>query len=109
MALAIVTGGTKGIGKAICDILMENGFDISITARNIDDLNNLKSDYNSRYPNQDVQVFQVDMSRKGEVINFAEEVCKATDQCRRKQVLGWLDKDISIHIIDFIQWGDCGA
>jgi short-subunit dehydrogenase len=80
MALAIVTGGTKGIGKAICDILMENGFDISITARNIDDLNNLKSDYNSRYPNQDVQVFQVDMSRKGEVINFAEEVCKATDR-----------------------------
>ena len=80
MALAIVTGGTKGIGKAICDILMENGFDISITARNIDDLNNLKSDYNSRYPNQDVQVYQVDMSIKSEVINFAEEVCKSTDR-----------------------------
>ena len=47
--LALVTGGSKGIGKAIADVLLEAGATVVITARNqpVDDIPNhhfIKSD-----------------------------------------------------------------
>jgi len=33
---AIVTGGTRGIGKAICDLFLENGCDVIATGTNLD-------------------------------------------------------------------------
>lgn len=34
--VALVTGGTKGIGGAIVDVLLQEGFDVAITSRSID-------------------------------------------------------------------------
>ena len=74
MGLAIVTGGTKGIGKAVCDIFISNGFDISVNSRNLSDLENLKKEYQDLYPNQTVHISQVDMSKKEEVKAYGKEV-----------------------------------
>ncbi len=70
----IVSGGTKGIGKAICDIFMENGMNLSVCARNLDDLNDLKSDYGKKYPSQKIHISRVDMSEKNEVLRYAREI-----------------------------------
>lgn len=40
--IALVTGGTKGIGKAIADRLLEAGANVIVTARNHPEENNLK-------------------------------------------------------------------
>ncbi|MFC2107157.1 SDR family NAD(P)-dependent oxidoreductase [Bacteroidota bacterium] len=41
---ALVSGGSKGIGKAIALRLAENDMDICITGRNVDDLNEVKEE-----------------------------------------------------------------
>ena len=42
--VALVTGATKGIGKAICNKLMELDMDLIVTARSLEQLEKLKLD-----------------------------------------------------------------
>ncbi|GAB3251339.1 SDR family oxidoreductase [Larkinella harenae] len=42
--LLVVTGGTKGIGRAVVERFAEGGFDIVVSARSEDDLRKLKHD-----------------------------------------------------------------
>ena len=44
--VAIVTGGTKGIGKAIAEALVNAGFNVSICGRREDELQRAVSDLN---------------------------------------------------------------
>jgi short-subunit dehydrogenase len=69
--LAIITGASKGIGLAIVEKFAKNGFDIAICARNLTDLDALKTDLETKYK---IQVFakQVDVSVKVEVLAFGE-------------------------------------
>lgn len=68
----VVTGGTKGIGKAIIHKFAENTFDIITCSRNMDDLQNLKNEVEESYPEVTVFTRQTDMSSKSEVMEFAE-------------------------------------
>ncbi|MEE9373606.1 MAG: SDR family oxidoreductase [Saprospiraceae bacterium] len=79
MSTAIVTGGTKGIGKAICNVFIKNGLNICVTARNINDLNNLKKEYAKTYPDRTVHITQVDMSKKTEVLAYTKEISSLND------------------------------
>lgn len=74
----VVTGGTKGIGRAIIDSFASNGFDIFTCSRHLEDLKELKSQMTDKYPNQTVYIFQADMSNKDEVLAFAAFVKKHT-------------------------------
>ncbi len=67
----IITGGTKGIGRAIAEIFAKNGFHIAVAARNADQLNALKKDLESRY-SIEVLTFPTDLSRKSEVQRLAD-------------------------------------
>lgn len=69
--LAVITGGTKGIGKALVNIFSENGLDIAVCARNLDDLNELKEEVQQKYGNK-VHIMRTDMSDKAEVEYFAK-------------------------------------
>ncbi len=71
--LAVITGGTKGIGKALIEKFASQGFDIITCSRNSNDLNELEGDVKS---NSDAKVhtFKVDMSKKGEVQAFAKSI-----------------------------------
>ncbi len=62
----VVTGGTKGIGRAIVDKFAQEGFTVLICARTEED--NLP---------ENVHFFKADMSKKAEVLAFANFV-KAT-------------------------------
>lgn len=71
--LLVVTGGSKGIGKAILEKFAAGGFDICTCARNKNDLEALSLDLASRYS---VKVFYLvaDMSVKVEVKAFTDYI-----------------------------------
>lgn len=69
----IVTGGTKGIGRAIIEQFAQNGFDIITCSRNLKELEQLKEEIEKRYRNV-VLIRQSDLSLKGEVNDFVKYI-----------------------------------
>lgn len=67
--LIVVTGGTKGIGRAIIDHFAARGFDVATCARKQQDLNELKLKIEAL--GVAAFVFKADMSKKSEVKEFA--------------------------------------
>jgi len=66
----VVTGGTKGIGRAIVEKFASEDFNIITCARNTKDLKQLQSDFSSRYKNIELLTFKADLSKKEEVKAF---------------------------------------
>ena len=73
---AVITGGTKGIGKAIIDLLSSNKVNIAVCSRNQDDLDNLRSELLAKDSSLNVLTSVTDMSIKKEVISFGELIKK---------------------------------
>jgi short-subunit dehydrogenase len=72
--LLIITGGTKGIGRAIIELFARNSFDIVTCARNEEDLQKLKREIESSHTGSKVFVRRADLSDKQEVEQFANFV-----------------------------------
>lgn len=70
----LVTGGTKGIGRAIIKRFAKEGFDIATCARNESDLNHLKEELESQYPAIRVLAEVADLSKKEVVLAFSAKV-----------------------------------
>lgn len=70
----VVTGGTKGIGKAIIQKFAKEGFDVFTCSRNSSDLQQLKADFEFDFPNQNIYVMTADLSIKEKVNEFAQMV-----------------------------------
>lgn len=77
MMNAVVTGGTKGMGRAIIDLLAANEYNIAFCARTADELNSLKTELEDLHPNQTFICLQTDCSIESEVENFASYVLKS--------------------------------
>jgi short-subunit dehydrogenase len=67
--LVVVTGGSKGIGRAIIENFARNGFDIATCARNENELEQLKKDM-SEISDANVFYRKADMSVKKDVKDF---------------------------------------
>lgn len=74
----VVSGGTKGIGKAIIERFSANGFNIITCSRNLSDLEALKADIENKY-NNSVHIVKADLSRQEEVKNFVQSILNITD------------------------------
>ncbi len=72
--LIVVTGGTKGIGRAIIKRFAANGFDIITCARNFPDLESLKIAVEKAYPGIEVYIFKSDLSEKKSAMKFINGV-----------------------------------
>jgi len=70
--LIVITGGTKGIGKAIAIIFAKNGFDIATCARDSNDLTNFKNDIQNL--GSKAYIFQKDLSHKEDCMSFIENI-----------------------------------
>jgi short-subunit dehydrogenase len=75
--LLVISGGTKGIGRAIIDRFASAGFDIATCSRNLKDLQVLKDHLETAHKNCNVMIFKADMADKMQVKSFADFV-KAT-------------------------------
>lgn len=73
---AVVTGATKGLGRAIAEILAENGFDLCVCARTERDLDAMQSEWQQQFPAVRLHTFPVDVSKKHEVVEFGHFIRK---------------------------------
>ena len=72
----VVTGGTKGIGRAIVEIFAKKGFSIFACARSAADLDSLKSEIVDKYE-VSVHTSVVDVSDKQQVKEFANSILES--------------------------------
>lgn len=70
----LVTGGTKGIGRAIIERFANEGFDVITCARNEEELAELRALLEENHALIHVLAVKADLSVKAEVIEFAEKV-----------------------------------
>lgn len=68
--LIVVTGGTKGIGRAVAERFAASGFDLVISARTSADLQAMKSNFEKKYA-INVYVQSVDMAVESQVEKFS--------------------------------------
>lgn len=69
---AVVTGGSKGIGRAIVEKLLAQDIDVITCARNEEALQEFKSEMEAAYPEARLFVSAVDMSKKADVVDFID-------------------------------------
>ena len=67
---AVVTGSTKGIGRAFVFALLKEGWNVAISSRNENDLNTLKAEINRLFPSQQTLVHKVDFSKKDQTMEY---------------------------------------
>ena len=67
---AIITGSSKGMGKAIAMALLNEGWNVALSSRNMDDLEKIKSEANAAYPDQQCLIHKVDFRQKEETISY---------------------------------------
>jgi short-subunit dehydrogenase len=72
--LLVVTGGTKGIGRAVIEKFIPHGFDVATCARKQDELKTLKQDLENHYAGCQVFTAKADLSDKAQVNSFAKFV-----------------------------------
>jgi short-subunit dehydrogenase len=72
----LVTGGTKGIGKAIILRFAKESFTIFTCSRNQSELNALKQEIEQSFPQTQVTAIKADLSKRDEVLAFAADVKK---------------------------------
>jgi short-subunit dehydrogenase len=71
--LAVVTGATKGIGRAVAERFAQAGFDVAACARNARDLQQMKEDIEKKFK-VNVFVKSADASDKKQVADFVQFV-----------------------------------
>jgi len=68
--LVIVTGGTKGIGKAVIEQFMEGGFNVITCSRSEPDLVSLQKEMQERFPSGQLFFKKSDLSVRQDVSDF---------------------------------------
>lgn len=77
---AVITGATKGIGRAIAENLATEGYNIAVCSRHEEDLIEMQKDFASRFANIELMTKVVDMSKKEEVLSFAQFIDSQWDR-----------------------------
>ncbi|MFK7900128.1 MAG: SDR family oxidoreductase [Cyclobacteriaceae bacterium] len=72
--LAVISGGTKGIGKATVEAFLEKGFDVVTCSRNQQDLIGLQEEVKQEYSSTTLYVKQADLSEKEQVDEFVSYI-----------------------------------
>lgn len=68
--LLVITGGTKGIGRALVEKFASEGFDIITCARNVKDLKQLKAEIESKFKTIQLSTLKADLSKKDAILAF---------------------------------------
>lgn len=71
--LAVVTGASKGIGRAIVEKFASENFEVAVCSRSEANLLDLKNTLESKF-NTKIHIFVADVSQKAEIQNFGKFV-----------------------------------
>jgi short-subunit dehydrogenase len=74
MPTAVITGATQGIGKAIAEKFLKEGYDLAICARTTNDLRDLHDNWEDRFPERKIFMQNVDVQDKTLVKKFAHNL-----------------------------------
>ncbi len=74
MINGVITGATKGIGRAIAELFLMNNINILVCARSEEDLYSMKHELEGKFPNNNIYIFKADLSKKHEVNEFSDFV-----------------------------------
>jgi 3-oxoacyl-[acyl-carrier protein] reductase len=74
--LAVISGATRGIGRALSIAFAEMGFDLAIGARNEDELTDFKNYLENTFPKIKILVKSTDFSDKNQVQEFTKAIKK---------------------------------
>lgn len=69
---ALITGASKGIGRAIALKLAEKGYNLALCARNTHELEELKAHLLALNPQQKVCIRSLDCAKQDQVLTFAQ-------------------------------------
>ena len=72
----VITGGTKGIGKAIADAFAAEGAHIAICSRTAEQLTQVKDLLERKHKGCKVLTCQADVSKKGDVHSFSDAILR---------------------------------
>ena len=72
----VVTGGTKGIGRAIIEVFFAQGADIAFCARNAEDVEQLNKELSNRDSSRSIIAAVADVSKKEDVLSFSKQITK---------------------------------
>lgn len=75
----VVTGATKGIGRAIVEVFAKEGFNLAVCARTEEDLIALRDALKAKNPTSNILTKVVDVSNQTEVLAFADLIKEAWD------------------------------
>ncbi len=66
----VITGGTKGIGRAIVFLFAQKGYEVITCSRNSSNLESLKKELEASVSGASIQIFKADLSVKEETLAF---------------------------------------
>ena len=78
--LIVMTGGSKGIGKAIVYKFAQEGFNIITCARNEKGLDELSTEITLSFPSIKIHVFKADLSKKEDIKSFIKFIESKTER-----------------------------
>lgn len=71
---AVITGASKGIGRAIAELLAAKGVNLAICARNESDLRDCHNTLRSQFPDVEILSMPVDVANRGNIEKFVAMV-----------------------------------
>lgn len=80
MPNAVITGATQGIGKAIAEKYLQEGFSVAFCARNQETLKVCKNEWMQRFPAASILAVSADLSKPEDRKNFAHQVLNTFDR-----------------------------
>src|SRR6476660_7596332 len=71
---AVITGATRGIGKAITEKFASEGFNVAFCARNKKDLEELYDELHQKFPDAEIIAQSCDVSDRKQLRQFADQI-----------------------------------
>lgn len=78
--IAVITGASRGIGKAVAKIFALHGYDLFLCSKSEENLLGTVEELQTAYPNISVQAKAFDMGEKQQAVLFGEWVLTNTDR-----------------------------
>ena len=79
--VVFITGASSGLGRALAVELAERGYELFLTARRLEALEDVRADIARRHPGRTVQIRELDVRNDEDVTAAIAEAAQALGRC----------------------------